>query len=855
LDRNQGHVPGSKREGIPEVLGPYSLRAEIARGELSTVHLAQKHGALGFQRLFAVKRLKGHFAHKPELAQLLIDEARLTAGLHHANVASVHDVGEGECYVAMDYVEGENLQILLSRAARDRHPRYVAPVVVDLLNGLHAVHTATGVLGEPLNMVHQAPTARHVIVGTDGIARLADFSQALANIVIPTRQRQERLRVAHMAPEQATSPDHVDYRTDLFIVGLTLWEALTGERLFAAESDAHTFQNVLHKRVPRPSEVGLRPPRCFDAVVMRALERDPAQRYGSALEMARELRDIALTQALYATAGEVGHWVKALAGNELAERRQRVGSEPPPRMAPSDERGSSGLFSSSRIADPYRSGRVHGGSYSHVPGREREPDFEETPTMGMKTTVEKPKRMRITEVDARDERASQAPDSPDLTPSGARVSPPSDRPRHPTVPYETPAQMRQRERDEGESTNPEGFIPARPGARRDSSQPSPGAYSEVKPRRASEAAPQPRRSSEPGARRRSRAPDLFEDVDTSRLDLLGRRSASPAPAQNPLGPLGMEEARAQGEREAAFSQRPKSDPLLRRPVTEGPGSVGGRRDSLGARLTLPEGPVGLPIEVPEPEPARPFEQRAARPPRLPAALPATFEQQAASRRAYDDVMTMPDSLQPPSVAARTAPPVQRRESRGRGVGFWISAGLLTGVIAVAGVVGVRNWTEQPHAAGAGVASQPLVPAPAPAPQVEPEKVVTPAVEAAPQQVAAPAEPPAVAAEQPVVPAEVQPAAPAAAEPAEPAPVPGRLALPEVTVQRAPQGAAAAPAAKAPATQPKVAPRGRPGAWKAKPKAVARPAGSLMPVFEQQPVGSELRERKPRDRTALPANPY
>ena len=118
----------------------------------------------------------------------------------------------------------------------------------------------------------------------------------------------------------ARSPALDSRRSSLdFIVGITLWEALTGERLFAAESDERSFQNLLHRRIPRPSEVGMCPPRGFDAVCMRALERDPEARFGSALEMARELRDVALNQALYALPGEIGAWVKSVMGRELVE--------------------------------------------------------------------------------------------------------------------------------------------------------------------------------------------------------------------------------------------------------------------------------------------------------------------------------------------------------------------------------------------------------------------------------------------------------------------------------------------------------------------------------------------------------
>jgi serine/threonine protein kinase len=241
LERFQADKPGTSRESgseagarEPTLVGPYRLLAEIGRGDLAALHLAKKHSALGFQRLYALKRLKPALAGSLEHVELLLDEARLMSSIHHANIAGVLDVGtDAGSYVVMEYVEGENLENLLARAGAARHARYVVPPLVDTLHGLHALHTATDDVGELTSVVHQAPRARHVMVGIDGTARLIDFSQVRAPNVRPSRCRSDRLKVAYMAPEMALHPDGVDLRADLFVVGITLWEALTGERCTA----------------------------------------------------------------------------------------------------------------------------------------------------------------------------------------------------------------------------------------------------------------------------------------------------------------------------------------------------------------------------------------------------------------------------------------------------------------------------------------------------------------------------------------------------------------------------------------------------------------------------------------------
>jgi eukaryotic-like serine/threonine-protein kinase len=329
LEQGEGQRPGRKREPTGELIGSYEVIAQIAAGESTTVHLAQKRGALGFHRLAAIKRLKPEFAKRNEWTALLLEEARLSAGVHHANIVDVVDLGtDSGTYLVMDYVEGADFDALLARAGKERHPRYVLPPIVDALHGLHAVHTAVDEEGDSLAMVHQAPRARHILLGIDGTARITDFSQIAARGLTPSYLRKARLKPAYMAPEQVRGRA-IDARTDVFIVGIVLWEALTGERLFQAETSEASKRAVLERHIPRPSDVGYRPPRGLDRVCLRALARDPAERYPDAAEMARDLRDVGLNEALYATSSEVGQWVRALAGRSLIERRRALGADAP----------------------------------------------------------------------------------------------------------------------------------------------------------------------------------------------------------------------------------------------------------------------------------------------------------------------------------------------------------------------------------------------------------------------------------------------------------------------------------------------------------------------------------------------
>jgi len=721
LERFQDKPATSQRESN-ELVGPYVLLAEIGRGDLTTVYLAKKHGALGFRRLYALKRLKPALQHNVDCVELLLDEARLVSGIHHANIAGVLDVGtDAGNYVVMEYVEGENLDVLLARAGTARHPRYIVPPFVDALNGLHALHTAGDADGEPFAIVHQAPRARHIVLGVDGTARLVDFSQMRGKDVRPTRARSDRIKVAHMAPEQALHPDGVDLRSDLFIVGVTLWEALTGERLFASDTDEQTFQNMLHRRIPRPSDVGLRPPRCFDAICMRALERDPKSRYPSAQEMARDLRDTAINQALYATASELGQWVRHLAGSELRTLRKLAGQDAPSSGGISLETPATGIdlsglhskparLSDGLVAlpsrgeidpDPYATGRIYGGSEASMP-LSAAADGERTPAVGFRRDKPLPR-----------EEEDDDPTGPRLLPGAAAVRPVVDeRARAATVPLSAPIAVGQgpaaRADSDNDETNPSVFVPARPGARRDASRVSPGSYSQVD-----------------GARRQSKTRGLNTELEIPNAKvLLAKESAAfeeadttLRPSQLPARPEGSEARAGKAPRaetksyvaarfdaNASDAASSATESTARRTggiIEHAPVHVH-RSDSSPTRMEIPVGPVGSPHRpfAPERVPA-PTSRMLLRASNHPFDMP--LEVGSAPQTADTPGLNagvLPDSLTPPATASRTAPP--ELQSAPRPSALWLVSGVLAAIILLALGVGVRQWVAGGSVSRAGV---------------------------------------------------------------------------------------------------------------------------------------------------------
>lgn len=344
MDKPRGSSPAT-------VVGRYSIHAEIAHGGMATVHLGRLMGPVGFSRTVAVKRLHSIFARDPEFVAMFMDEARLAARVQHPNVVSIIDVvaDSGELLLVMDYVQGESLSRLL-RAQRNQgsflEQRIAVKILTELLSGLHAAHEARNERGIPLGIVHRDVSPQNVLVGVDGVAHLIDFGVAkAAGRVQNTRDGQLKGKLAYMAPEQIRNTG-VDRRTDVYAAAAVLWEALTGRRLFTGD-EANLMYAVLTVPIAAPSTVNPSVSPQLDAVVMKGLQKNPAKRYATALEMADALE----AATALASSREVAKWMELLAAKELGERACLVAeveglshvSSPPgpmPMDVPSEERQS-----------------------------------------------------------------------------------------------------------------------------------------------------------------------------------------------------------------------------------------------------------------------------------------------------------------------------------------------------------------------------------------------------------------------------------------------------------------------------------------------------------------------------------
>jgi len=309
---------------MPRILGRYALHDRLAAGGMASVHLGRLLGPVGFARTVAIKRLHPEFAGDPEFVAMFLDEARLVARISHPNVVPTLDVvaTEGELFIVMEYIRGEALAGLV-RAARKQGtritPAMTATIMASALHGLHAAHEAKNERGEALGIVHRDVSPQNILVGVDGVPRVLDFGVAkAAGRVHTTRDGQIKGKLAYMSPEQVRGS--VSRATDIYAAGVVLWELLAGRPLFAAENEATTLLRVMDGCTEPPSNYAADVPPSLDAVALKALQINPADRYATAREMARALEEaIPLVPT-----SMVGEWVEKLVHSLLSVRGQRI---------------------------------------------------------------------------------------------------------------------------------------------------------------------------------------------------------------------------------------------------------------------------------------------------------------------------------------------------------------------------------------------------------------------------------------------------------------------------------------------------------------------------------------------------
>jgi serine/threonine protein kinase len=307
---------------LPRAFGKYLLFDRIGRGGMADIFLARMSTEFGAVRRVVVKEILPEFSADVGFTQSLVCEAKLAAQLSHQNIVRVLDLGResGRLYIAMEYVEGFDLNRLLSQLSRRRIPlpaEFALLIVREVLTALDYAHRASDAQGSPLGVVHRDISPSNVLISFEGEVRLCDFGIARAYSAESASAQVtrhdvrhdindswiERVRLvgksAYMAPEHARGTE-VDARSDVFAAGILLWELCAGRRLYRG-SEQEMLEQARSATIPPLPDRGLPDPSRLQGIVHRALARDPAMRYQSAQQMLSDLEDYALSGQLMAS--------------------------------------------------------------------------------------------------------------------------------------------------------------------------------------------------------------------------------------------------------------------------------------------------------------------------------------------------------------------------------------------------------------------------------------------------------------------------------------------------------------------------------------------------------------------------
>ncbi len=307
-------------------LGRYELLTQLGRGGMASVWVAREWSpSRARQRLVAVKAMLPELARQPDFRSMFLEEGQIVRSIDHPNVVKVYEVAEdrGILYMAMEWVEGDSLRAVIKEAKRRRAipPEMAVRIIADTAAGLHAAHELRGWDGELRNLVHCDISPHNILVGLDGQAKLVDFGVANATVHSELGNNDTiKGKFAYMSPEQAQA-QKIDRRSDIFALGIVLFELTTGERLFRGENAGHTLKLVTSGKIPDPRELHPKYPEKLANIVKKALSRDLGARYQTADELRGALERYLVEERIMVAKASVGQLARRVLGTRIEQQR------------------------------------------------------------------------------------------------------------------------------------------------------------------------------------------------------------------------------------------------------------------------------------------------------------------------------------------------------------------------------------------------------------------------------------------------------------------------------------------------------------------------------------------------------
>ncbi|WP_043711888.1 serine/threonine protein kinase [Corallococcus macrosporus] len=309
--------------------GNYRLIDRIAVGGMAEIFLAHQQQDDGRESPVVIKRIRPHLSKHAAFVKMFLNEARLAAQLNHPNVVQIHDLGKiaDSYFIAMEYVSGRDMRRVVPKAEALGIPFplvYAVKIASCVCAGLHHAHTKADLYGNPLNIVHRDVSPENVVVAFDGSVKILDFGIAkAANQMEQTRNGEIKGKLSYMSPEQCLGKP-LDCRSDIFSLGVVLYEWLTGFKLFTGESEAAVMRSITEGKIYAPSYFREDLPERLEVILMRALERDRDKRYQTAAQMQKDLDAFLDAYDFTPTALHLSNFIKQLFEEELAAEQRRL---------------------------------------------------------------------------------------------------------------------------------------------------------------------------------------------------------------------------------------------------------------------------------------------------------------------------------------------------------------------------------------------------------------------------------------------------------------------------------------------------------------------------------------------------
>jgi len=293
-------VAAERPASSPGAFGRYQLLQKIGAGGMAEVYKARMRGEQGFEKIVAIKRIVPHMATNAEFVTMFVDEAKLAAQLNHNNITHIYDLGKVDAwhYIAMEYVEGKDLRTLLKLGKERGFPlagELALFIAAKIANALDYVHRRPAPDGSELNLVHRDVSPQNILISDEGDIKLCDFGIAkAASKVSTTMSGALKGKLQYMSPEQAWGKK-LDRRSDIFSLGSVLYEMLTGAPLFEGDTDMSVLESVREGEVAPPTSRGVEVPKRVDQIVLKALAKNPQERYQNASEFEKDLHAVLYT--------------------------------------------------------------------------------------------------------------------------------------------------------------------------------------------------------------------------------------------------------------------------------------------------------------------------------------------------------------------------------------------------------------------------------------------------------------------------------------------------------------------------------------------------------------------------------